>query len=125
MGELIRNYDWSRNSLDTPDQWPKALQISLANILNSGFPMFIFWGDDLLCFYNDAYRPSLGDEGKHPAMGKKAKEVWPEIWHFIGPLIDTVLTTGQPVWFEDQYLHLSQWSTGRCILDIQLQFTAE
>ena len=64
--------------------------------------MFLFWGDDLTCFYNDAFRPSLGVEGKHPAIGKKGREVWAEIWDFIGPLIYSVLETGKPVWFENQ-----------------------
>ena len=102
MGELIRTYAWSQTSIGTPDQWPQALQISLGNVLNSGFPMFLFWGDDLVCFYNDAFRPSLGVDGKHPAIGKKGKEVWEEIWDFIGPLIDGVMKRGRPVRFEDQ-----------------------
>ncbi|HEU4902576.1 MAG TPA: PAS domain S-box protein, partial [Flavisolibacter sp.] len=102
LGALIRDFDWSKASIGTPDRWPQSLRISLANVLNSGFPMFLFWGDDLVCFYNDAFRPSLGVKGKHPAIGKKGKDVWEEIWDFIGPLIDGVLTTGEPVWFKDQ-----------------------
>lgn len=66
--------------------------------------MFLFWGEDLICFYNDAYRPSLGTDGKHPAIGKKGNAVWPEIWEHIGPMIEQVMTTGKPVWFEDQLL---------------------
>jgi PAS domain S-box-containing protein len=104
MGHLTRSHDWSQRPIGMPDQWPRALQISLGNILYSGFPMFLFWGEDLTCFYNDAFRPSLGQEGKHPAVGKSGKEVWPEIWDFIGPLIEKVMKTGEPVWFEDQYL---------------------
>lgn len=102
MAEMIRNYNWAKTPLGIPDNWPQALKISLSNLLHSGFPMFLFWGKDLTCFYNDAFRPSLGEDGKHPAIGKKGKEVWPEIWDFIGPLIETVLVTGKPVWFEDQ-----------------------
>lgn len=102
MGQLTREYDWSATALGTPDQWPQSLKTTLGLLLHSAFPMFLWWGDDLLCFYNDAYRPSLGDEGKHPALGKPARIVWPEIWPFIGPLIDKVRTTGEPVWFEDQ-----------------------
>lgn len=64
--------------------------------------MFLFWGEDLICFYNDAFRPSLGVEGKHPAIGKKGREVWIEIWDFIGPLINGVMTSGKPVRFENE-----------------------
>jgi signal transduction histidine kinase len=102
MGRLTREYDWSRTSIGRIDQWPKSLQMTLGILLHSAFPMFLFWGKDLICFYNDAYRPSFGEHGKHPAVGKKGKEVWPEIWGFIGPLIEKVMTTGEPVWFEDQ-----------------------
>ncbi|MGN6638587.1 MAG: ATP-binding protein [Mucilaginibacter sp.] len=102
MGELIRSYDWSQTSLNTPDKWPKALCTTLGIVLHSAFPMFLFWGDDLVCFYNDAFRPSLGENGKHSAIGKKGTEVWADIWDIIGPLLKQVMNTGEPVWFEDR-----------------------
>ena len=101
-GDLIRSFDWTKTSLGTPDHWPQSLCTTLGIVLHSAFPMFLFWGKDLICFYNDAFRPSLGMDGKHPAIGKKGREVWPEIWEFIGPLIEQVMSTGEPVWFEDQ-----------------------
>ena len=104
MGELTRSFDWSTHPLGPMEGWPKSLLTTLGIILHSAFPMFLFWGKDLICFYNDAYRPSLGMNGKHPAVGKKGKEVWPEIWDFIGPLIEKVLTSGEHAWFEDQLL---------------------
>ncbi len=104
MGHLTRAYDWENSSLGAADAWPQSLKTTLGILLHSAFPMFLFWGKELICFYNDAYRPSLGDSGKHPAVGKRAKDVWPEIWDFIGPLIEQVLRTGEPVWFEDQFL---------------------
>mgnify|MGYP003645082929 FL=1 len=102
MAELIRVMDWGKTSLGQIGNWPLSLRTTLAIILHSSHPMFLFWGDELICFYNDAYRPSLGIEGKHPAIGKKGKEVWPEIWDFIGPLIDQVITTAKPVSYSDQ-----------------------
>ncbi|WP_106595236.1 PAS domain-containing sensor histidine kinase [Dyadobacter jiangsuensis] len=102
MGALTRSFDWSQTPIGPPDQWQQSLRTTLGIVLHSAFPMFLFWGDDLICFYNDAFRPSLGAEGKHPALGKKGKEVWPEIWDFIGPLLNKVMTSGEPVWFEDQ-----------------------
>lgn len=104
MGNLTRSYDWSQTSIGDPDQWPHSLKTTLGIILHSSFPMFLFWGEDLICFYNDAYRPSLGINGKHPALGKKAIDVWPDIWDFIGPLIKQVFETNEAVWYEDQLL---------------------
>jgi PAS domain S-box-containing protein len=67
--------------------------------------MFLFWGPELLCFYNDAFRPSLGNEGKHPhSLGKPAIDVWPETWDTIKPMIDQVLAGGDAFWSEDQLL---------------------
>src|SRR6478672_2884214 len=102
MGKLILHHDWSQSPLGPIDQWPLSLRNTLGIVLHSAFPMFLFWGKELTCFYNDAFRPSLGTEGKHPAIGKPGKEVWTEIWEFIGPLIQQILTTGKPVYFEDQ-----------------------
>ena len=105
MGELIRRFDWSQTALGSPGQWPQSLRTIVSIILSSKFPMFLWWGEDLIQFYNDAYRPSLGNEGKHPsAVGQKGRECWPEIWDVIYPLIDQVRTTGEAVWFEDQLI---------------------
>ena len=102
LGHLTRTYPWAQTPLGPPGSWPLSLRITLGFLLHSAFPMFLFWGNDLTCFYNDAYRPSLGTNGKHPALGQPARAVWPEIWDFIGPLIGQVMATGEPVWYEDQ-----------------------
>ncbi len=103
MGRLIRNYDWSSTPVGSPEHWPQSLRTVIAMILASRFPMFLWWGEDLIQFYNDAYLPSFGREGKHPrALGQKAKDCWPEIWDIIYPLIQQVKLTGEATWSEDQ-----------------------
>ena len=105
MSALIKAKDWSRHPLGEPEQWPDALRVLLSSLLTNRFPMFLWWGKDLFCFYNDAYRPSLGDEGRHPGiLGAPAKEAWPDIWEVIGPMIQQVLAGGESVWSEDQLL---------------------
>ena len=105
MGTLTRGLDWSATSLGSPDRWPQSLKTTISIILHSRFPMFLFWGPENVCFYNDAYRPSLGNDGKHPgALGQPGKKVWPEIWEFIGPQIEQVLAGGPATWYEDQLL---------------------
>lgn len=103
--EFIQQKDWHKTPVGNPDTWPQSLRTTLSIILNSKFPMFLFWGPELTCFYNDAYRPSLGNDGKHPAMlGSRGEDFWQEIWSDIKPLIDNVLA-GQPAnWSEDQLL---------------------
>jgi signal transduction histidine kinase len=101
MAERIRAYDWSSTSLGPVDQWPGNLRTTLGILLNSSFPMFLFWGEELICFYNDAFRPSLGVDGKHPMVGKKGIDGWADIWHIIGKLLDGVRATGKAVDFTD------------------------
>jgi PAS domain S-box-containing protein len=105
MGELIRSKDWSGTSLGEPVTWPQSLRTTIGIVLNSKFPMFLFWGPQLLCFYNDAYRPSLGINGKHPAIvGMPGEKAWAEIWTIIKTFIDEVLQEGKVVWREDQLI---------------------
>lgn len=103
LGELTRNYDWSSTPVGPIELWPQSLRTLVGTILHSGFPMFLWWGNEMVQFYNDAYRPSLGENGKHPrALGQFGKECWPEIWDIIYPLIHQVQTTGKSFFLEDQ-----------------------
>jgi two-component system sensor histidine kinase VicK len=102
MGALTRNYDWLNHRLGDPAGWPPSLKISLGILLNSRFPMFLWWGREHYCFYNDAYLPSLGSNGKHPAiLGMPASDAWPEIWDYIKPLMDQILGGGDSVFNAD------------------------
>lgn len=105
MAHLTRSFDWSKTSLGTPNKWSRNLLTTLSIIFHSKFPMFLWWGDDLIQFYNDAYRPSLGNDGKHPmALGQRGKDCWPENWPEIKPLIDQVMNGGEATWSEDQLI---------------------
>jgi PAS domain S-box-containing protein len=127
MGEFTRSFDWSKTALGNFSGWPNSLLITLSTLLHSKFPMFLWWGPELIQFYNDAYRPSLGNEGKHPmALGQRGADCWPEIWPVIKPLIDQVMSGGEAVWMDDQLIPIYRnnrledvyWTFGySCILD--------
>lgn len=103
MGELIRNHDWALTPIGSPDQWSQSLRLTISLMLSSKFPMLLWWGEDLIQIYNDAFRPSLGYSGRHPvALGQKAEECWRENWDIIAPLIRQVMSTGESTWSEDQ-----------------------
>ena len=105
MGDLITERDWSQSSMGPIEMWPQSLCTTLGIILHSRFPMFLWWGPDLICFYNDAYRPSLGENGKHPdILGMPAKAAWPEIWSIIKPEIDHVLRGEGATWNEEKLI---------------------
>ncbi|WP_089157030.1 SpoIIE family protein phosphatase [Micromonospora sp. NBS 11-29] len=100
MGERLRGFDWSTSPLGTPDAWPAALCHAVSTMLASQAQMVVFWGEQHLAFYNDAYRPTIGD--KHPAvLGQSARLHWAETWDVLGPLLDGVRGTGVPYRGED------------------------
>ena len=108
MGVLIRTHDWSSSPLGPPENWPQPLRTAMRLLLNTGHPMYIWWGPDLLCFYNDAYRRSIGPE-RHPcSLGRPAREVWAEIWDIIGPQIEQVMTGGGATWQEDALVPITR-----------------
>ena len=104
MADRIRAFDWSTTPLGPIQRWPELLLSTVNTLLGSRQPMFLWWGEDLIQFYNDAYRPSIGAD-KHPsALGQRGEECWPEIWSVIRPLIDDVMKRGQAYWSEDQLI---------------------
>ncbi len=117
MGERTRALDWSATPMGPVAQWPAALKSTLGICLNSRFPMAIYWGEEGNLFYNDAWRPILGD--KHPwALGCGARKVWPEIWQDIAPLFASVRATREGTWRGDALLpmHRSGY-TEECYFD--------
>jgi PAS domain S-box-containing protein len=108
MGALMRGHDWQSTALGSPATWPQPLRTVVRLLLNSGHPMYIWWGPDLLCFYNDAYRQSIGVE-RHPgSLGRKAIEVWEEIWDIIGPQIAQVMSGGGATWHENALVPITR-----------------
>jgi PAS domain S-box-containing protein len=64
--------------------------------------MSIFWGEDSLFFFNDAFAPSIGIERRAAAMGRPGKEVGAEIWDVISPQILQVMSGDGATWHENQ-----------------------
>ncbi|RKH49400.1 PAS domain-containing sensor histidine kinase [Corallococcus llansteffanensis] len=102
MAARMRAKDWSATTLGPVEGWPVSLRTIVRVLLHSRHPMFLWWGPELIQFYNDAYVPSFG-RGKHPAaLGLQGRVSWPEIWPIIGPQINDVMREGKASWNEDQ-----------------------
>jgi PAS domain S-box-containing protein len=101
MAELTRAFDWSKTPVGPIDTWPDVLITTVNMLLATRHPMFLWWGPELIQFYNDGYRPSIRED-KHPgALGRRGKDSWQEIWHIIGPQIDAVMTRGESTWHQN------------------------
>jgi len=106
---LCRALDWSATPLGPSRVWPPSLRTIVRTMLASRQPMFLFWGPDLIQIYNDAYRPSFAEGGRHlRALGAKGAEFWTEIWDIIGPQIAQVMSGGEATWHEDQLVPIER-----------------
>jgi signal transduction histidine kinase/ActR/RegA family two-component response regulator len=100
-GALVRAFDWASTPLGPIERWSASLKTTVGTLLHSRHPMFLWWGPELIQFYNDAYAPSFG-AGRHPsAMGQRGVDCWQDIWPIIWPQIDDVMQRGKPSWNED------------------------
>ena len=100
MGALMRSLDWSKTLVGPVSTWPQSLRTAVSIILASRFPMLIHWGPEYVQFYNDGFRPILGDL-KHPgALGQPAYPWWAEIWDLLTPMFERVMA-GEGSWYEN------------------------
>jgi PAS domain S-box-containing protein len=109
MGTLTRAHDWSASPLGKPETWPQSLRTAVRILLNTNHPMFIWWGPDLIQFYNDGYRQTMGPERHPSALGQGGRECWAEIWHIIGPQIEQVMSGGGATWHENQLVPVTRF----------------
>ena len=108
MGALTRAFDWSKTPLGSPETWPQSLRVTVRLVLTSRHPMFIWWGPELIQFYNDAYRETMGPERHPSALGARGRDCWAEIWDIIGPQIEYVMAGKGATWNEDQLVPVTR-----------------
>jgi signal transduction histidine kinase len=105
MGEMMRHTDWRRTELGPVARWPQSLRTAISMMLESRFAMVVAWGPQFRLFYNDRYRPILGD--KHPALGRPLADVFPEVWDVVGPAFERV-RRGEAFAIDDWLLPLNR-----------------
>ncbi len=99
MGERMRAMDWARTPLGPAERWPRSLKTAVRIMLTSRQAMFVWWGEELVNLYNDAYKSIVG--GKHPeALGQPASVVWREIWDQVGPRAESVVRENEGTYDE-------------------------
>jgi hypothetical protein len=104
---LIRKLDWSKTSLGPISEWPGHLKAAISLMLPAQAQIVLFWGPEFIAFYNDAYAPTIGN--KHPrALGRPAQENWAELWEDLGPLLKSVLETGETVFARDRPFYIER-----------------
>ncbi len=115
MGERMRAFDWTSSPLGAPSHWPAGLRTALRIMLTTNVPVFIFWGGERTCFYNDAYTQSLHPK-KHPAMlGASGRDAWDDIWPVIGPQIDLVMSAQGVTFHEHRLVPMTRFGRAHAV----------
>lgn len=108
LGARMRQMNWSSTPLGPVEEWPQSLRTCVRIILTSRQPMFVWWGDDLINLYNDAYKAIVG--GKHPqALGRPAGLVWRELWDQVGPRAESAMRSNEGTYDESLLLIMERY----------------
>jgi len=99
MGARMRAFDWASTALGPVPSWPQSLKTCVRVVLTSRQPMFVWWGEQFINLYNDAYKTIVG--GKHPeALGQPASLVWREIWDQVYPRARSAMSMNEGTYDE-------------------------
>jgi len=107
MAARIFGFDWEKTSLGPRSAWPHCLVSAVDIMLPAQAEIVMFWGEDFVALYNDAYAPTIGD--KHPqALGRPARESWAEMWSDLEPLLRAVLEDGKTIVAKDRPFYIER-----------------
>jgi signal transduction histidine kinase/DNA-binding response OmpR family regulator len=98
-----RKTAWEHTELGDPERWGPELCAAIRTVMPSKVPMLLWWGDELVQIYNEAYRRLVGS--KHPeSMGQRAALSWAEVWEDLGPRVALVRDSAEANFEEDLLL---------------------
>ncbi|KAF2853516.1 hypothetical protein T440DRAFT_390040 [Plenodomus tracheiphilus IPT5] len=104
---FARSVDWASTPLGPIEYWSNDLRAMCNLIMASPHPAAMYWGDELVAIYNEAYIGLAGQ--KHPAlMGQSYKVAWAEIWDDVKEVFANARTTGQATMKDDDCLFMKR-----------------
>lgn len=105
--QFARSVDWASTSLGPIELWPSDLRQMCNLIMASPHPAAMYWGEDLVAIYNEAYTLLAGQ--KHPKlMGQSYAEAWAEIWDEVKEVFATAKHTGEATMKDDDCLFIKR-----------------
>lgn len=103
--QFARSVDWAKTSLGPIEFWTADLRQMCNLIMASPHPAAMYWGENLIAIYNEAYVLLAGQ--KHPKlMGQSYKEAWHEIWHDVEGVFANAVETGEATMKDDDRLFM-------------------
>src|ERR1700710_73536 len=109
MGARMRHFDWSATAIGAPEGWSAALKLALRLLLDTNHPMLIWWGPDLIQFYNDNFSQMVGPDLGTDGLGKSGQIFWcDDVWEIIRPDVEQVMRGEGGVWREHRLMPTNQ-----------------
>ena len=104
---FARSIDWAATSLGPIELWNADLRQMCNLVMASPHPAAMYWGEDLIAIYNEAYIMLAGQ--KHPTlMGLPYREAWAEIWGEVKDVFANAKTTGEATMKDDDCLFMKR-----------------
>ncbi|KAI4250343.1 MAG: hypothetical protein LQ352_005364 [Teloschistes flavicans] len=108
--QFARSVDWAATKLGPIEDWSAELRSMCNLIMASPHPAAMWWGEDMVAIYNEAYILLAGQ--KHPAlMGQTYQEAWVEIWDQVKDVFASAFSTGQATMKDDDCLFIQRSGT--------------
>lgn len=111
ISPLIKKHNWEATSLGPVKDWPKSLKTAINMCLETRYPMYIWWGPDLVNIYNDAYLPIAGLVKHERSFGRPAIEMWPETWDRVQQVVKNVYEKNESVSFQNFVTKVERYGT--------------
>ncbi|KAF2634409.1 hypothetical protein P280DRAFT_463610 [Massarina eburnea CBS 473.64] len=91
----FRSVAWEETPLGPMHSWCPQLRCVVNMIMNDNYPAVLFWGQEVIMIYNEAYIELISS--MHPCIGQSARIAAKEYWPDFEPIFDHVNTTGETV----------------------------
>ncbi|PVI06725.1 hypothetical protein DM02DRAFT_513872 [Periconia macrospinosa] len=105
--QFARSIDWASTPLGPIEYWSNDLRAMCNLIMASPHPAAMYWGEELVAIYNEAYIGLAGQ--KHPSlMGQSYKVAWAEIWDEVKGVFTNARLTGQATMKDDDCLFMKR-----------------
>lgn len=105
--QFARSIDWASTKLGPIEDWSAELRSMCNLIMASPHPAAMYWGEDLVAIYNEAYVLLAGQ--KHPSlMGQSYRDAWAEIWDDVKDVFADARSTAQATMKDDDCLFIQR-----------------
>ncbi|KAL9099088.1 MAG: hypothetical protein Q9163_005358 [Psora crenata] len=105
--QFAKSIDWASTPLGPMEKWSAELRSMCNLVMASPHPAAMYWGEDHIAIYNEAYVLLAGS--KHPElMGQSYRVAWTEIWDGVKGFFEHATKTGQATMKDDDCLFISR-----------------